>query len=146
MERNSSALIQRWFEEVWNNQRFEAIDQLLAAGVVSNGHDSNPIGIVEMKKFVRAMLTGFPDIHFALDEPVSQGDRASAFWRARMTHSGIFMGIAPTGRQVSIFGIAMARFRDGKIVESWNSWDQFGLLSQIGAVSTAGIFPTLAAG
>lgn len=145
MSDSNSALIRRWFEEVWNKKRIEAIDEMVAPGSVSHGHDAfKPISVAEMKQFVVAMLAGFPDIHFELEEPVSQGDRASAFWRAEMTHTGAFMGVAPTGRKISIYGIGVARFRDGKIVESWNSWDQFGLMSQIGAISTPAIFTRLA--
>jgi predicted ester cyclase len=44
------------------------------------------------------------------------------------------MGIAPTGKRVSISGIMITQFRDGKQVESWSSYDQLGMLQQLGVV------------
>ena len=44
------------------------------------------------------------------------------------TREGEFIGIAPTGKQVSWTGITIDRIEDGKIVESWADWDLLGLL------------------
>jgi predicted ester cyclase len=43
------------------------------------------------------------------------------------------MGIPPTGKEVEVTGITLYRIQGGKIVESWNVEDKFGLLRQIGA-------------
>src|ERR1700750_43010 len=94
-----------------------------------------------MKQFVRAMLAGFPDIRFTLETPIEQGDRASTFWRARMTHPGTFMGLAPTGREGSLHGVGVARFKEGKIIESWNAVGPARPAQQIGAISPQGSFP-----
>jgi predicted ester cyclase len=47
------------------------------------------------------------------------------------------LGVAPTGRRIRIEGIVVVRIANGQIVEGWNSWDQLGLLRQIGALPTA---------
>jgi len=52
------------------------------------------------------------------------------------THTGSFMGMEATGRQIAINGIAIYRIRDGKIAHEWNMDDLLGLLQQIGAVPT----------
>ena len=51
-----------------------------------------------------------------------------------MTHTGDQLGIAPTGKQVGVTGMSMARLRDGKMVEGWNNWDTMALMEQIGAL------------
>jgi predicted ester cyclase len=51
-----------------------------------------------------------------------------------MVHEETFMGVAGTGRKVSLAGITILRFAKGKIVQGWDNWDQLGLLAQIGAV------------
>jgi predicted ester cyclase len=48
------------------------------------------------------------------------------------------MGITPTGKNVEFTGISMYRIEEGKIAESWNSEDQFGLMRQLGAVPEPG--------
>jgi predicted ester cyclase len=42
------------------------------------------------------------------------------------------MGLAPTGRRVSVSGIEMNRIADGRIVESWAISDALGLRDQLG--------------
>jgi len=49
-----------------------------------------------------------------------------------MTHTGDALGLPPSGRPVRSRGISIARFVDGKVVESWDNWDQLGMLEQIG--------------
>src|SRR6266571_376242 len=39
------------------------------------------------------------------------------------THQGMFMGAAPTGKQVTGSGMAISRVVKGKIVEEWEEWD-----------------------
>ena len=43
------------------------------------------------------------------------------------------MGLAPTGNRVPVTSIAIFRFSDGKILESWDEYDAMGLLRQLGA-------------
>ncbi len=54
------------------------------------------------------------------------------------THWGEFMGIAATGKSFSVEGFLQARFEDGKWAEDWVSWDQLGMLQQLGVVPTPG--------
>ena len=51
------------------------------------------------------------------------------------THEGEFLGVAPTGRTISMSGIAVDVMRDGERVGGGAELDQLGLLQQLGAVS-----------
>ena len=54
-------------------------------------------------------------------------------WTLRVTHTGEFRGIQATGKRIMITGIGIFRFSDeGKVVESWDSMDQLGMLRQLG--------------
>jgi len=44
------------------------------------------------------------------------------------------MGIAPTGKQVTITGIAISRIVGGKTVEEWGEMDNLGMMQQLGVV------------
>ena len=44
------------------------------------------------------------------------------------------MGVAPTGKQVTVTGITISRIADGKIAEEWTNWDTLGMLTQLGAI------------
>src|SRR5882724_2302956 len=129
MAHENSALIRRWFEEVWNKGRMKAIDEMASANVIGHGqaqHDTD-IGLKEFKPFVVALRSAFPDIKIVIDHAIEQGDKAVARWTATMTHKGAFLGFASTGKKVTITGTTMLRFANGKIVEGWDNWDQLGL-------------------
>ncbi len=44
------------------------------------------------------------------------------------------MGIPPTGKQMTVSSIIIARIEDGKIVEEWGLDDQMGMLQQLGII------------
>jgi predicted ester cyclase len=83
-------------------------------------------------------LRAFGDAHWDVHEVIEAGDRVITRWTGRGTHTADLMAIRATRKQVSVDGIWIHRFADGKIVESWNAWDMLGLLQQIGAVPPIG--------
>ncbi len=48
------------------------------------------------------------------------------------------MGIPPTGKHVTVTGITLTRFADGKEVESWFNYDTLGMLQQLGVIPPMG--------
>lgn len=139
MPQDNAAIGRRWFDQVWNQKNVDAADELASADCKAHGHAPNDgvIGIPEFKEFARAVLAAFPDIRIDVEETISEGDRSAIRWRGEMTHTGEFAGVAATGHKLTVRGISIMRFKDGKIVEGWDNWDQLGLLTQIGAVPPA---------
>ncbi len=130
------ALAHRWFDALWNQGRFEVIDEMADSGAVGQGqmlHDV-PIDLEEFRKFARHLRSAFPDFRVKIDDTIAEEDRVVLRWRADMTHSGQFLRYAPTQKKVAIAGITIFRIRNGKIVAGWDKWDQLGMLEQIGAV------------
>lgn len=82
------------------------------------------------------ILAAFPDVQTTLEDILVDGDKVVTRWTNRGTHTAPFMGVAPTGRQVSYTGISIDRLENGKIVESWRNSDMLGLLRQIGGFPT----------
>jgi predicted ester cyclase len=81
---------------------------------------------------------GFPDLHERIDMLVGEGDLVVARTYFEGTHTGEFMGLAPTGIRVQASSFGMYRIADGKIVEHWGEFDNLGLLQQIEAVPRLG--------
>jgi predicted ester cyclase len=86
--------------------------------------------------FASALLAAFPDLHVQLDDMVADGDKLVSRYTVHGTHDGELMGIPPTGKQVSIGGIAIDRFEDGQSVEHWEVFDQMGMMQQLGVIPT----------
>jgi steroid delta-isomerase-like uncharacterized protein len=128
-------LMRRWFQEVWNEGRIQTVYDLLSPDAVVKGQraaDAEIRGPEQFVKFVDEIRGAFPDIRVNVDDAFGDGDKVVVRWSGVMTHTGTALGLPPSGRTVRSTGISIARFADGKIVEGWDSWDQLGMLEQIG--------------
>ncbi len=72
-----------------------------------------------------------------IEDVIASGDQVVTRWTARGTHQGELQGIPPTGKQVTVTGMTLARIENGQIVEEWNNFDQLGMMQQIGAIPAA---------
>jgi steroid delta-isomerase-like uncharacterized protein len=132
----------RWFEEVWNKGRADAIDQMLAPEIVGHGlvdSNGNEVrGVEAFKSFYESFREAFPDIKVTVEDTVAEGDKIVARCTVRATHTGEGLGVNPTNRPVEFTGMCMLRVKDGRIVESWNSFDFLTMMQQIGLVRQPG--------
>jgi steroid delta-isomerase-like uncharacterized protein len=93
-----------------------------------------PEGFAGRKMFYSALLAAFPDMHVRIEDVFAEGDKLVTRWFAHGTHNGDMMGIPPTGKQISVGGIAIDRFENGQSVEHWEIFDQAGLMQQLGVI------------
>lgn len=134
----NSELIRRWFEEVWNQGREETIDDLCAAEVVGHGQTldgSDIVGPAHFKQFWHVFRAAFTSVHVEIHRTIEEGEMVLAHWTITMTHTGPFLGVPGSGKQITAKGMSMQRIVGGKIVEGWDNWDQLGVMTQMGAVS-----------
>ena len=66
------------------------------------------------------------DVTFTTDVLVTDGDLVARRWTMRATHQGPFLGVAPTGRRVTMTGIDVLRVVDGRFTEIWHNEDVAG--------------------
>jgi len=140
MAQETDNLLRRWFEEVWNQGRIEAIDELAAPDVVAHGlTDSRGVQVTGrevFKEFWRGFRDAFPDVRITVEDDLMAGEKMMVRCSVTGTHHGPGLGVAPTGKRIEFTGMCMARAKDGQIVEAWNSFDflsfyqQFGLLPE----------------
>ncbi len=136
----NKAIELRFFEEVVNKGNLAVIDELVAANFIDH---SAPPGAASdregYKQFFAMTHEAFPDFRSTLEDMIAEGDLVVQRFTARGTHKGGgFMGIAPTGKQMTVPGIAIHRITGGKIVEDWVSMDMLGALQQLGVVPPLG--------
>ena len=130
-------LIRRYFSELLTSPGNLAVaDEIFTADV----RFTNPVkvsgvnGIAEYKAFVTTWAVGFPDRHFAIDETVIEADetRGAARFTITGTHSGEFMGALPTGNRVTVIGMNLFRFREGRIFHVEAFFDPLPLWRPLG--------------
>ena len=131
-------LIRNWFASVWNEGRAEAIDEMFAADGLAYGLSGDGktalLGPEAFKDFHAKFRTAFPDIVVIVEDAMAEGDKVVARCSVRGTHTGASLGTAATQKPVDFTGIGIARIKDGKIVEAWNSFDFLAMNKQIGVI------------
>ena len=137
-EENKS-ILRRYFEEAWNRGQLDVLDDIVAAHYVN--HDPAVPGLLPGPDGLKAIMTGFraafPDLHFSIEDQIAEGDKVVTRWTMRGTHAGEFMGLPPSGKQITTAGMQIERVVDGQIVEHWRKSDDLGLMQQLGALSAA---------
>jgi steroid delta-isomerase-like uncharacterized protein len=135
------ALVRRFFEEYNKGKTatMAVIDELCAANFVWHPSTGEEIrGLEDFKQNTNEVYSAFPDLHFAIDDMVVEGERVVVRWTFTGTHKGEFMGIPPTNKKITAWGIEIYRVVDGKFVESWERFDDLGLMQQLGLIPKQG--------
>ena len=137
---DTKALVRRWFEALntgphgtWR----EAADALISASFVMHDPMAPPglIGPQGVKDYVYdPWFAAFPDAQATIEDLIAEGDKVVTRFTLRGTHRGAFMGIAPTGKHVTMTAIGICRVEEGKFAEVWENVDALGLLQQLGAI------------
>jgi steroid delta-isomerase-like uncharacterized protein len=117
--------------ECWNRGDEQGYLELYAADAVLHGYPAVEPGLDGIRRFYEAFWVAFPDSQLIVEDVVAEGDKLAARFVVQGTHAGEFRGIPPTGRPISMPGIAILRFAGGKCVERWSQADLAGLLSTI---------------
>lgn len=134
----NKALIRRWFEEVWNQGRVEAIAEMFAADGVAHGLSDEPAktmkGPADFAPFHGIFRGAFPNIEVVVEDTIAEGDLVAARCSVRGKHTGDHLGVAASNAPVQFTGMTIVRIKDGKIVEAWNNFDFLAMNKQIGIV------------
>jgi predicted SnoaL-like aldol condensation-catalyzing enzyme len=133
----NARLIQRYFDEVWNDGQLDVLDELLTADYINHspGLPNPKPGPADLKPIVVHMRSAMPDLHYTILDLVVSEDKVAAFVRLTATHTGSLFGIAPTGRRIDVRQMQIERIREGKICEHWRLTDDLSLMRQLGQLN-----------
>ena len=137
----NKAVVRRIYE-AFSQNNLDVLDDLIASDFTD--HNPNPgqgPGLEGLKQFISSMHTVLYGLQNDVEDMVAEGDKIAARLRISGTHQGEFLGIAPTGKQVTFTGIDILRIAEGKVVEHWGNVDELGMLQQLGAIPESGEHP-----
>jgi steroid delta-isomerase-like uncharacterized protein len=135
----NKALVRRFVEEVQSQGNIDALDEICSPEFVNHsappGVPSNCEGVKQLTVMFRQ---AFPDSYFTVEDMLAEGDKVATRKTFHGSHQGEFMGIPPTGQQVSMELIDIVRIADGRVVEHWAVGDNLGMMQQLGIVPRPG--------
>ena len=121
-----------YIQAIFNEARFDELDGFLAANyAIKDAPPGSAPGAAGIREVVTMFRTGFPDLVITLDELIAEGDWVASKSTLRGTQQGEFLGVAPTGRSVTVTSLTMVKFRDGRLTESWVKNDVASLMAQL---------------
>lgn len=118
-----SDIARRALEEVCSGKNLGGIPDVYHADFVDHVNTLEYRGHEGARRSVALYLELFPDLRFVVDEQVTEGDRVASRWTLHGTHRG---------RPVTLRGIVISRFEDGKIIEDWAASDTIQIVRQLG--------------
>lgn len=122
-------LYRRYVELLWHP---EQLNEVLAPGFVA--HDlppGLPTGGEGLKALRRLIERAFPDLKPIIRDLIAEGDRVAARIALEGTHTGDFMGVAPTGKHLTTELFEIVRIEGDKIAERWVLRDRLGEFQQL---------------
>ena len=119
--------------DAWNSRNFDRMRDLMHPGYTYTGGDGREQKGPEAGLAVARMFaTAFPDGRIDVVNIKESGDTVLVEFIGRGTHKGDMMGIAPTGRSVTIPVCDVLEVRDGKIYREREYIDMAHVLTQLG--------------
>ena len=126
MSSGNLELMRRWFDEVWNQGRPEAIEELLADPCRVHDLDEGEICCpADFKVFHEKINVALSNISVTIDHAIEAGDKVAGIATVQATHKA-------TGQPVSFKTSFFSVIADGKAVEAWNVTDFLPMLIQTG--------------
>jgi steroid delta-isomerase-like uncharacterized protein len=133
MSASNRAVIQRFIEEVLNQKRLAVADEIVADDFVElDLFPGQEPGRQGLKDVLGAFVSGFPDMHWVIEEQIAEGNKVMTRFTWTGTHQGTFMGIPATAKPVKVKGVVIDRVVDGWMVDSRILMDTMGMLQQLG--------------
>ncbi len=136
MSEANKDLVRGYYRDVMNMGQGDTVEfdkYVSSEAVLHNAYPSEPVDAEAWKSRVGIFTTSFSDVEITLEDLIAEGDKVVTQMIFRGTHTGEFLGIAPTGKRIAADEIQFMRMKDGMIVERRSVIDMISLLVQIGA-------------
>jgi predicted ester cyclase len=125
--------------EALNKGNLAIVDESLAVDFVYHGPGGAEVkGPEGYKQFLAGLRTAYPDIHVKIENIVAEADMVATRYTCTFTFTGQTGTITPTGKRVSMMGTILDRFKDNKIIETWEVYDRLDLYQQLGLIPPMG--------
>ena len=130
----NKALVRRFIDEIFLNQRLDAVDELLTDDFTPHSWGDMPPGRDGLKEAITRVSAGLEDAEMTIEDEIAEGDRVAVRLTSSATQVGEFMGMPPSGKRYTIGEIHIFRIRDGRVAEHWHQADFLGMMRQLGGM------------
>lgn len=133
--------VKKLLDEVWSKGDLEAVDHLISPQYKIQ-HDpgdqweGKTLDIATYKERVKQSRAIFPDQKFYIDDILSEDNKVAISWHFTGTQKGNIPGLPTTNKKVTVSGITIYYFANGKITGHWQVVDRLGFVQQLNISKT----------
>ena len=139
MSEDAKVIVRRWFEEVWNKGRVEAIDELLADPCSVHGLGEEICCPGDFKDYHREMNAAIDNIEITLDKLASEGEEVFGVMNMKGVHKA-------SGKGFTMKGAFIGTVSGGKLTYSRNIVDFMPMFIALGLMTEGSLGSVLAGG
>ena len=136
----NTELAERIFAAI-NAHDTNALREIWAEGVEERFPDKTCRGKDELAAYFQGLFAAMSDVHMEKVASVEEGETVFVRWVMTGTHDGVFDGIDPTGKAITLDGLDQITFRDGRMVSNFVVFDQMDVGRQLGLLPPDGSAP-----
>ena len=128
-------LTRRTWEEMLPAADLAALEKVIAPDAIN--HDlppGTPQGFAGVRQTLMWLHAAFSEQRYEVHHVIGEGDTVVIHATMHGRHTGDFLGIPPTGREVALRTVHIVRYEDGREVETWALQDRMGLMQQLGVI------------
>jgi predicted ester cyclase len=128
-------LTRRTWEEMLPAADLAALEKVIAPDAIN--HDlqpGTPQGFPGVRQTLMWLHAAFSEQRYEVHHVIGEGDTVVIHATMHGRHTGDFLGIPPTGREVALRTVHIVRYEDGREVETWALQDRMGLMQQLGVI------------
>jgi steroid delta-isomerase-like uncharacterized protein len=121
--------------EAMGNQDYEALDQYFVQDYRRHCQATPELkveSIDDMIKFLKQWYDAFPDATIETHMMAAEGDLVAVYITFAGTHTAQMNDIPATGKRLESETFGFHRLEDGKIAETWVTWDNMAIMKQLG--------------
>ncbi len=135
MAETHKSTVRRLISEAFEKGNLATVDEVIADNFIEHTPMPKvPANRAGLKQTVTMYRAAFPDLRMRIEDIVEEGNKVAVRLVTHGTHKGELLGIAPTGRTITVNEEHFLRFADGKIAEHWGIEDNLALMQQLGVV------------
>jgi len=124
------------YYEVWETGNLDELDAIVDPNFVRHSDAGTSVeGLENLKKMISGFRTAFPDLKVVSNEEIYTENKFAGRWTFTGTNTGPGE-MPPSGKSVTMWGINIIHFENGKIVEEWDAFDNLPMMEQLGFMIT----------
>lgn len=128
---NLATRISNAWTKAWGEGDIEAFASIVSPDYVRYAKDSEKFSLADIQQQIQDSHAAFTNFKVEILHTVEEEGMIALHWRTVAKHTGAFMGVPATQRNVTVFGSSFMKHKNGLITQEWVVWDPRELLASI---------------